>query len=179
MNQIKNSQSPGFASRATKTQSNFHTAHGKEANKEENEKGKANQGKSKSKKNKKGQTTVADAENEKGTKQQQAPQASAAGKSGQGGAGPTGAAGGARPSAGGNTNSSHHRNESGVSQVPAKNAKAQDRNQEVLQLPPAGPPAPVLTAKERKKLKLEAEREREKELFELNFQASSLYISKM
>ena len=84
-----------------------------------------------------------------------------------------------RQSIGGNPNANHHRNESGANQSPVKYAKGHDRNQEALQLPPAGPQPPALTAKEKKKLKMEAEREREKELFELNFQASSLYICKM
>ena len=46
-------------------------------------------------------------------------------------------------------------------------------------VPPVPKPPPILTAKEKKKLKMEQEKERERELFEKNFKASDLQISKM
>jgi hypothetical protein len=41
------------------------------------------------------------------------------------------------------------------------------------------PQPPMITAKEKKRLRLEKERERERELFEKNFKASDLMISRM
>jgi len=120
-----------------------------------------------------------ESENDKGTKLLQVPNPNSMAKNGQVGSGVAGGSGSNRPSIGGGANANHNRNESSVSQTPSKNIKGQDRSNDMLQLPPAGPQPPALTAKEKKKLKMEAEKEKERELFELNFQASSLYISKM
>jgi hypothetical protein len=74
------------------------------------------------------------------------------------------------------------------SKTPPKVEQEKTQPKEVKMKPPPAavkqeavlpPQPPMITAKEKKRLRLEKERERERELFEKNFKASDLMISRM